>query len=94
MDPPGMMTNILMTDATLKACPTLVQYLIEKGKSGANIASYLGSITEQLGSYTDNEGVWTEAAMGLLSIFGAVDTQNNGGTEDYLTNEVNLGVQM
>ena len=46
MDPPGMMTNILMTDATLKACPTLVQYLIEKGKSGANIASYLGSITE------------------------------------------------
>ena len=32
--------------------------------------------------------------MGLLSIFGAVDTQNNGSTEDYLTNEVNLGVQV
>ena len=43
---PGMMTNRIMTDARLKADPILVQYLTKKGKSDANIASYIGSTTE------------------------------------------------
>ena len=64
------LTNRVVTAARLKAEPTLVQYLTNKGKSEAEISTYLDLTVAQLADYTDDEGGRTEAAIGLLSFFG------------------------
>ena len=79
------LTNRVVTDARLKAEPTLVQYLTNKGKSEADISTYLGLTAAQFADYTDDEGGRTEAAIGLLSFFegggGAVVAAVEGGNQ-------------
>ena len=57
------LTNRLATDARVKAEPTLVQYLANKGKGETDISAYLGLTMSQLADYTDDKGGRTEAAI-------------------------------
>jgi len=73
------LTNRVVIDARMKAEPTLVQYLANKGKIEANISTYLGLTVAHLADYTDDEKGRTEAAIGLLSFFGGGAGRGGGG---------------
>jgi len=61
--------NRVVTDASMKVELTLVQYLTNKGKSEADISTYLGLTVVQLSDYTDDKGGCTEVSIGLLSFY-------------------------
>ena len=57
-------------DTRSKVAPTLVQYLINKGQSEADISTYLGLTVAQLRDYTYDGGGCTEVAIEISSFLG------------------------
>ena len=74
----------IVNDINTKTNPSIIDYLISKGKSEDGVAQYLGVDVTNLGSYDGEPGHRTEVAIGLMACgigAGDVDVEENDFAE-------------